>query len=361
MIESNLNKFFHEQMFKYLDNLLYLDILLSFLIFVSFYLLRKHISKILLNKMAIFAEKIIKDHDVLLKSIEPPMNLLPIFVGFFISIFVLDYPDKYTNLFSNINKTLLTILIFSFIHQLIIPIAFMIKVTDKIISRDLLSWLANALKILIIIIASSSVLELWGIKIGPIIAGLGLFGVAVALGAQDLFKNLISGILVLVEGRFKVGDVIEVENVVDGVVEKISFRSTTIRKFDKSLCTIPNFQFAENAVINISKISNRRINWIIGLEYRSSVSQLKKVKDQIENYIRNDDDFVVSAGTPVIVRIDKFSASSIDILVRCYTGSKDYQDWVNIKDKLALEIKKIVEENKTGFAFPSQSLYLEKK
>lgn len=361
MIESNLNKFFHEQIFKYLDNLLYLDILLSFLIFVSFYLLRKHISKILLNKIAIFAEKIFKDHDVLLKSIEPPMNLLPIFVGFFISIFVLDYPDKYTNLFSNINKTLLTILIFSFIHQLIIPIAFMIKVTDKIISRDLLSWLANALKILIIIIASSSVLELWGIKIGPIIAGLGLFGVAVALGAQDLFKNLISGILVLVEGRFKVGDVIEVENVVDGVVEKISFRSTTIRKFDKSLCTIPNFQFAENAVINISKISNRRINWIIGLEYRSSVSQLKKVKDQIENYIRNDDDFVVSAGTPVIVRIDKFSASSIDILVRCYTGSKDYQDWVNIKDKLALEIKKIVEENKTGFAFPSQSLYLEKK
>ena len=65
------------------------------------------------------------------------------------------------------------------------------------------------------------ILELWGIKVGPIIAGLGLFGVAVALGAQDLFKNLISGILVLVERRFEVGNVIEVEGVVEGIVEKI--------------------------------------------------------------------------------------------------------------------------------------------
>ena len=64
-------------------------------------------------------------------------------------------------------------------------------------------------------------LEIWGIKIAPIIAGLGLFGVAVALGAQDLFKNLISGVLVLIEKRFKKGDVIIIEGVIEGVVEKI--------------------------------------------------------------------------------------------------------------------------------------------
>ena len=91
------------------------------------------------------------------------------------------------------------------------------------------------------------------IKIGPIIAGLGLFGVAVALGAQDLFKNLISGILVLVEKRFKVGDWIYLEGVIEGTVENIGFRSTVIRKFDKSLAIIPNFQFEENAVTNVSE------------------------------------------------------------------------------------------------------------
>ena len=67
----------------------------------------------------------------------------------------------------------------------------MTKSIEKILSRDLINWMANATKILIIIIGASSVLELWGIKVGPIIAGLGLFGVAVALGAQDLFRNLI--------------------------------------------------------------------------------------------------------------------------------------------------------------------------
>ena len=82
---------------------------------------------------------------------------------------------------------------------------------------------------------AKEVLELWGIKIGPIIAGLGLFGVAVALGAQDLFKNLISGILVLVERRFQVGDWIFVEDVIEGTVESIGFRSTVVRRFDKSL------------------------------------------------------------------------------------------------------------------------------
>ena len=81
------------------------------------------------------------------------------------------------------------------------------------------------------------------------------FGVAVALGAQDLFKNLISGILVLVEKRFKIGDWILVDGIIEGIVEKIGFRSTTIRKFDKSLAIIPNFQFAENAVVNISETS----------------------------------------------------------------------------------------------------------
>ena len=73
-----------------------------------------------------------------------------------------------------------------------------------------------------------------GNKDRPHIAGLGLFGVAVALGAQDLFKNLISGILVLVERRFQVGDWIFVEGVIEGTVESIGFRSTVVRRFDKS-------------------------------------------------------------------------------------------------------------------------------
>ena len=229
-----------------------------------------------------------------------------------------------------------------------------------LLSRDLINWIIKAIKVLILILGAAAVLELWGIKIGPIIAGLGLFGVAVALGAQDLFKNLISGILVLVERRFQVGDWIFVEGVIEGTVESIGFRSTVVRRFDKSLATIPNFQFAENAVINNSQTTNRRINWMIGLEYKTTSEQLKNIKHQIEEYIRNNEDFSKSQNTMLSVKIDQFAASSIDIRLICFTKTKQFQEWLNVKDTLALEIKNIVEKNKASFAFPSTSIYVEK-
>jgi MscS family membrane protein len=186
-----------------------------------------------------------------------------------------------------------------------------------------------------------------------------LFGVAVALGAQDLFKNLISGILVLVEKRFKVGDWIIVEDIIEGIVERIGFRSTVVRKFDKSTAIIPNFQFAENAVINISETTNWIISWVITLQYNTTVEQLKKIRDEIEKYVTSHEDFETSLGHAV--RVDKFSDSSIDMYIRCFTVTDDWDEWLAVKERLAIEIKQIVEKNNASFAFPSQSIYVEKK
>ncbi|MBD23190.1 MAG: mechanosensitive ion channel protein MscS [Alphaproteobacteria bacterium] len=282
-------------------------------------------------------------------------------MAFFISTIFLKESLIIKNFIDKINGSLFTIIIFWSISQFIQPLFFRIKNIENILTKDLLEWIINALKIVFFILGFSAVLEIWGIRVAPIIAGLGLFGVAVALGAQDLFKNLISGILVLVEKRFKKGDVIIIEGIIEGVVEKIGFRSTAIRKFDKSLCYIPNNQFAENAVTNISKISNRRINWLIGLEYKSTTKQLKLICGDIQKKIvNNKKDFFVTSSTPVIVKINEFAASSIDILVRCFANTNDYEEFLVIKDKLAIDIKEIVEKRKCSFAFPSQSLYIEK-
>ena len=254
---------------------------------------------------------------------------------------------------------LITVLIFWIIHQIIEPVSYILSGLDKLLTRELVGWIIKSLKILIFILGAAAVLELWGIKIGPIIAGLGLFGVAVALGAQDLFKNLISGILVLVEKRFKIGDWILVEGIIEGIVEKIGFRSTVIRKFDKSLAIIPNFQFAENAVINVSQTTNWLISWFITLQYDTTVDQLKTIRNQIEEHINQNEDFDTSIG--VAVRVDKFSDSSIDMYVRCFSKTNEWEEWLSVKEKLALEIKQIVEKNGASFAFPSQSIYVEKK
>jgi MscS family membrane protein len=133
-----------------------------------------------------------------------------------------------------------------------------------------------------------------------------------------------------------------------------------VRRFDKSLATIPNFQFAEKAVINNSQITNRRINWIIGLEYRTTSEQLKTIKEQIENFIKKNENFSTTADTILSVKIDQFAASSIDIKLICFTKTSAYLEWMNVKDILAIEIKDIVEKNKASFAFPSTSIYVEK-
>ena len=155
-------------------------------------------------------------------------------------------------------------------------------------------------------------------------------------------------------------DWIYVEDVIEGTVESIGFRSTVVRRFDKSLATIPNFQFAEKAVINNSLITNRRINWIIGLEYRTTSKQLIDIKQQIENYIKNSELFSKSENTMLSVKIDQFAASSIDIKLICFTKTTKYLEWMQVKDLLALEIKNIVEKNNASFAFPSTSVYVEK-
>ena len=336
------------------------QILIGIGIFLLFLIFRGLISKLVIKKLEIISKRTTnKLDDTFVQSLVGPARFLPIVLGFFIASYYMTFSIEGREVVDTINSTLITILIFWIIHQIIEPISYILSGLDKLLTRELIGWIIKSLKILIFILGLAAVLELWGIKIGPIIAGLGLFGVAVALGAQDLFKNLISGILVLVEKRFKIGDWILVEDIIEGIVEKIGFRSTVIRKFDKSIAIIPNFQFAENAVINISQTTNWIISWTINLQYDSTVEQLKTIRNEIEDYIKKNEDYKPDLG--YAVRIDKFSDSSIDMYIRCFTKTDDWDEWLAVKERLAIQIKQIVEKNSASFAFPSQSIYVEKK
>ena len=338
----------------------FFQIIVGLFILLIFLIFRGLISKLVIKKLELISKRTTnKLDDTFVKAMEGPARFLPVVLGVFFASYYMSFSEDSRNFVDNVNRTLITILIFWIIHQIIEPVSYILSGLDKILTRELIGWIIKSLKILIFILGAAAVLELWGIKIGPIIAGLGLFGVAVALGAQDLFKNLISGILVLVEKRFKMGDWIRVDGIIEGVVERIGFRSTVVRKFDKSLAIIPNFQFAENAVINVSQTTNWLISWIITLQYDTTIDQLKTIRNQIEDHINESDDFNQSIG--VAVRVDKFSDSSIDMYVRCFSKTDSWNEWLSVKERLALGIKEIVEKNGASFAFPSQSIYVEKK
>ena len=359
-IFSNFSDLFISVWSKGIHGIDIFQILIGIGIFFIFLIFRGIISKVIIKRLEAISKRTTnKLDDTFVHAMVGPARFLPIVLGFFIASYYMSFGEEGKVAIDTINRTLITILIFWLIHQIIEPVSYILSGLDKMLTRELIGWIIKSLKILIFILGLAAVLELWGIKIGPIIAGLGLFGVAVALGAQDLFKNLISGILVLVEKRFKIGDWILVEGIIEGVVEKIGFRSTVLRKFDKSLAIIPNFQFAENAVINISETTNWRIDWAITLQYDTTVEQLKKIRDEVETHIKESDDFDNTVG--VAVRVEKFSDSSIDMRVRCFTTSNSFSTWLEVKERLVIEIKQIVEGNKAAFAFPSQSIYVEKK
>ena len=198
------------------------QILIGIGIFLIFLIFRGIISKLIIKRLKNIAKRTTnKFDDSFVAAMEGPARFLPIVIGFFIASYYMSFSEESRGIVDTINRTLITIFIFWVMHQIIEPISYVLSGLNKILTRELIGWIIKSLKILIFILGLAAVLELWGIKIGPIIAGLGLFGVAVALGAQDLFKNLISGILVLVEKRFKIGDWILVDGIIEGIVEKI--------------------------------------------------------------------------------------------------------------------------------------------
>ena len=337
------------------------DIIVSLVIFLLFYLLRRLIARFILNRLSRIVSKTSNQiDDAVIEVLDGPLKFLPVVLGFFIASSYLDVSDNNQDFLDLLNRSLITIFIFWLLHQLIIPFSFVIKNFESKISKPLVDWTLNGLKILVIVLGSVAILELWGIRVGPVIAGLGLFGVAVALGAQDLFKNLISGIMILMEKRFTVGDVILVSGEVEGVVEQIGFRSTLVRRFDSTPVMVPNYKFAEQSVTNYTRRHHRRIRWLIGLEYRTSIDQLKNIRDEINNLIEKDDNFAKNQNASFYVRIDSFSDSSIDMLVQTFTVTNEWAEFLKIKENLAVKIIEIVENNEAGFAFPSQSLYVEK-
>ena len=336
------------------------EIIVGIIIFLIFYVLRRLFARFIIRRLNKLVNKTSTNIDnTVVEVIEGPLKFLPIVLGFFIATSYIKLSIGVQDFIDLLNRTLITVFIFWLLHQLVIPFSFIIKNFEDKISKPLVNWTLKGLEIIIIVLGIVAVLELWGIKVGPVIAGLGLFGVAVALGAQDLFKNLISGIMILMEKRFTIGDVILVSNEVEGVVEQIGFRSTLVRRFDSTPVMIPNYKFAEQSVTNYSRRHHRRIRWLIGLEYKTSINQLKKIRDAITQLITDKNDFAKNENSGFFVRIDSFSDSSIDMLVQAFTVTNDWSEFLKVKEELAVSIIEIVEANNAGFAFPSQSLYVE--
>ena len=329
-------------------------------IFLAFLIVRRIFTRLVIRRLKALTKRTSwQFDDEFLDALERPIRFIPVVVGAF-------FVDEYLTLTGSIAtfgdlliRSLVAFNIFWILYRAVDPLKFVLAGIEKVFTQAIAEWLIKAIKVLIAFIGAATILEIWGIAVGPILAGLGLVGVAVALGAQDLFRNLIAGVLVLAERRFSQGDWIRVDGIVEGTVENIGFRSSIIRRFDKAPVYVPNSKLSDNSLANFSQMTHRRIYWMIGIEYRATVDQLREIRDAIEAYVFDENDFADPSEVATFVRIDRFGDSSIDIMLYCFTRTTNWGDWLQIKEQLAYRIKEIVEQAGTDFAFPSRSIYVE--
>ena len=147
----------------------------------------------------------------------------------------------------------------------------------------------------------------------------------------------------------------------EGEVEKIDFRSTLIRRFDKAPIFVPNSVLSDSEIINFSAMPFRRIMFNVGLIYQTSPETIMAIRKDIETYIANNSDLANADEATTTIRVTQFNDSSIDMLIYCFTRSTKWHDFCAAREQLILEIMKIVKKNGSDFAYPTSTIHLEKE
>ncbi len=193
-----------------------------------------------------------------------------------------------------------------------------------------------------------------GVDAVPLLAGLGVGGLAVALAIRPTLENLIGGLILFIDKPVRVGDYCTFGGMA-GTVEKIGPRSTLIRALDRTLIAIPNAKFVDMEIINWARCDRMLMDTTIGLRYETTPDQLRyvlvKLREMFHAHPRIDRE-------TVRVRFTGFGASSQDIRMRVYALTREWNDFHAIREDVLLRTSDIVNEAGTSFAFPSQTFYV---
>ena len=212
----------------------------------------------------------------------------------------------------------------------------------------------RAAKVLIVALGLLGLLQNLGFNVSGIVAGLGLGGVALAFAAQKTVENLFGGVSLSLDQPIRVGDFCRYGSGM-GTVEDVGLRSTRIRTLERTVVSVPNGQLAAIELENFADRDRFRLFATIGVRYESSPDQVRRLVGRIRETLAAHPKVVQD---PLRVRFVGFGPSSLDIEIHTYVGTRDVEEFHAIREELFLRIMDLVAETGTGFAFPSQTLYL---
>ncbi|MDB9709657.1 mechanosensitive ion channel family protein [Salibacteraceae bacterium] len=302
--------------------------------------------------------------------LEKPLKWLIMLIILYVCTSHLDYPQEW-NLAPKEEFGLRMFLHRSFIAFLIIVITWaalkIIKflgiilmakaeLTESKSDDQIIPFLMEIIKVVAVTLGTFIFMgSVFKVDVGALIAGLGIGGLALALAAKESLENLLASFVIFFDKPFVIGDLVTV-NGVTGSIEKIGFRSTRIRTLEKSYLTLPNRLMIDNVLDNLSLRTFRRVSFKIGVLYGTSEEQLKQIVEEIQNFIDNHP----HTNQDGEIHFIEFGASSLDIMVLYYIDTMDWSVFLKIKEEINFEIMRIVQAHGADFAFPTQTIHLEK-
>ena len=193
-----------------------------------------------------------------------------------------------------------------------------------------------------------------GISVAPLIAGLGVGGLAVALAAQHTVENFIAGLVLFADKPVRIGDSCQFGDN-RGTVEQIGLRSTRIRGIDRTVVSIPNSEFAKLRLVNYTQRDKILLKTVLGLRYETTADQLRHVLAALRQLLTGHPRIDAES---VRVRFTGYGAYSLDIEVFALAETNDWATFLAIQEDVLLEVMDVVTASGCGFAFPSQTHYM---
>jgi MscS family membrane protein len=298
-----------------------------------------------------------KIDDIILEKMERPMVMMIILGGLRFSFERLHFATKIENYVENafvlliaINITLFAVRVFeALIENYLVPYS---QKDDNTLDTQKIMLIERGMKIIVWSVGIILGLNNAGIDVGALVAGLGIGGLAVALAAQDTVKNIFGGVTIFLDKPFRISDRIVI-NGLDGFVEYIGIRSTRLRTLEGRLITIPNAQFSENPIENITIEPARRVVTTLGLIYNTSTEKMQLAINTLKEISKANENIVAHGETTVY--FEKFSAYSLDIKFIYFI--KKEADIFETQHVINIQVLQKFNENNLEFAYPTQTIY----
>jgi MscS family membrane protein len=297
----------------------------------------------------------------LLKILNKPAEFLIVVIGCYLGVEILQLPTQPTNLDRMARHGVQILLTFNLAwlcYNLVAIIEQWLghwaKVTESTLDDHLVPFIRKTIRVFIVFLAVLMLVQNLGYSISGLLASLGLGGLAIALAAKDTLSNIFGSIMILLDRPFTIGDWVKAGDM-EGTVEEIGFRSTRIRTFSETLITVPNSVLMNMSIDNISQMPKRRIKLTIGVTYATTPALMRQAVAGIRQLLREhpaiQQDFS-------LVNFTEFGASSLDIMVYCFTTSTIWGEYLDAREDLCLKIMESLEKIGLEIAFPSQTLYM---